>query len=172
MTFDTIELVMKFDTYPWYMCDTHTHTLKTHSASRIHIQPIPRGVTFSRALSKLKAQSSNVSFHWNVAKETFELWALSFELWQHYLKTSPQVGSAVYMFTLNHLVSLSRSLSLSLSFFLAPPLSVYLSVCLWRSLSLPLPVFSLPSLCPSLSPFLPLSAHTCAWNVAQRIVCY
>jgi len=28
--------------------------------------------------SKLKAQSSNVSFHWNIAKETFELWALSF----------------------------------------------------------------------------------------------
>ena len=31
-----------------------------------------------RMLSKLKVQSSNVSFHWNVAKETFELWALSF----------------------------------------------------------------------------------------------
>ena len=29
-------------------------------------------------VSKLKAQSSNGSFHWNVAKETFELWALSF----------------------------------------------------------------------------------------------
>jgi len=37
------------------------------------------GVTFSKALSKLKAHSSNVSFHWNMAKETFELWALSFE---------------------------------------------------------------------------------------------
>jgi len=44
-----------------------------------YAQPIPRGVTFSKALSKLKSQSSNVSFHWNVAKETFELWALSFE---------------------------------------------------------------------------------------------
>jgi len=31
--------------------------------------------------TKLKAQSSNVSFHWNVAKETFELWALSFRKW-------------------------------------------------------------------------------------------
>jgi len=31
--------------------------------------------------SKLKAQSSNVSFHWNVAKETFELGALSFRKW-------------------------------------------------------------------------------------------
>jgi len=28
-----------------------------------------------------KAQSSNVSFHRNVAKETFELWALSFRKW-------------------------------------------------------------------------------------------
>jgi len=43
------------------------------------VQPIPFWVTFLKALSKLKAQSSNVSFHWNVAKETFELWALSFE---------------------------------------------------------------------------------------------
>ena len=43
----------------------------------LYIQPIPLGVTFSNAVSKLKAQSSNVSFHWNVAKETFELWALS-----------------------------------------------------------------------------------------------
>jgi len=39
---------------------------------------IPLGVTLSNAVSKLKAQSSKVSFHWNVAKETFELWALSF----------------------------------------------------------------------------------------------
>jgi len=31
-----------------------------------------------RLVSKLKARSSKVSFHWNVAKETFELWALSF----------------------------------------------------------------------------------------------
>jgi len=30
---------------------------------------------------KLKAQSSNVSFHRNVAKETLELWALSFRKW-------------------------------------------------------------------------------------------
>jgi len=44
----------------------------------VYIQQIPLGVTFSIALSKLKAQSSNVSLHWNVAKETFELWALSF----------------------------------------------------------------------------------------------
>ena len=43
------------------------------------LQPIPFGMTFSKALSKLKAQSSNVSFYWNMAKETFELWASSFE---------------------------------------------------------------------------------------------
>jgi len=42
------------------------------------VQPIPFGVTFSNAVSKLKAQSSNVCLHWNVAKETFELRALSF----------------------------------------------------------------------------------------------
>ena len=40
---------------------------------------------------RIKAQSSKleVSFHWNVAKETFELWALSFQ------NLSPQVGLAV-----------------------------------------------------------------------------
>jgi len=37
------------------------------------IQTIPLGVTFSNTVSKLKAQSSNVSFHRNVAKETCEL---------------------------------------------------------------------------------------------------
>ena len=36
------------------------------------MRPIPFGMTFSKDLSKLKAQSSNVSFHRNVAKETFE----------------------------------------------------------------------------------------------------
>jgi len=36
------------------------------------------GWHFRIALSKLKAQSSNVSFHWNLAKETFEVWALRF----------------------------------------------------------------------------------------------
>ena len=42
------------------------------------IQPIPLEVTFSNAVSKLKVQSSNVSFHWKVAKETWEIWALNF----------------------------------------------------------------------------------------------
>jgi len=56
------------------------------------VQQIPRGGTFSKALSKLKFQSSNVSFHWNVAKKTFEL-----ELWalKQHSKMSLQVGSAV-----------------------------------------------------------------------------
>ena len=42
------------------------------------VQPIPRGVTFSKAFSKLKAQNSNFSFPWNVARESFELWVLNF----------------------------------------------------------------------------------------------
>jgi len=47
-----------------------------------------------RMLFQSKAQSSNVSFHWNVAKETFKLWALSFRKchpkwdWLYYLRTS------------------------------------------------------------------------------------
>ena len=61
----------------------HSHIVLAHmnitQAHTANLQPIPRGVTFSKALSKLKAQSSNVSFHWNLAKETFELWAFSFE---------------------------------------------------------------------------------------------
>jgi len=40
---------------------------------KILLQIIPFGVTFSIAVSKLKAHSSNVSLHGNVAKETFEL---------------------------------------------------------------------------------------------------
>jgi len=28
---------------------------------------------------KLKSQISNVSFHWNLAKETFKIWTLIFE---------------------------------------------------------------------------------------------
>jgi len=43
------------------------------------VQPITFAPTFSRAHSKLKAQSANVLFHRNFAKETFELPPLSFE---------------------------------------------------------------------------------------------
>ena len=38
----------------------------------------PTWVTFSNTFSKLKAQSWNVFFHWNVVKETFEFWTLIF----------------------------------------------------------------------------------------------
>ena len=66
------------------------------SNSRIYKPNRPRIITFKHGItyhsrshlgwyfrmlfqsSKLKAHSSNVSFHWNVAKETLELWALSF----------------------------------------------------------------------------------------------
>ena len=64
----------------WVMSWLNTSCLQRNVCNVLSrmLQPIPLGVTFSNALSKLKAQSSNVSFHWNVAKETFELWALSF----------------------------------------------------------------------------------------------
>jgi len=39
----------------------------------IYIQPIPLGMTFSKAVSKFKTQSSNVSFATFQCKETFEL---------------------------------------------------------------------------------------------------
>jgi len=71
-----------FDAFQWgewqtgrtrAKCRQHVrHILSAWSAQASHL------VTFSNAVSKLKAQSSKVSFHWNVAKETFELWALSF----------------------------------------------------------------------------------------------
>ena len=48
---------MKYTSACNYLCNTNTHT---HTC--IDIQPIPLGVTFSNAVSKLKAQSSNVSF--------------------------------------------------------------------------------------------------------------
>ena len=43
------------------------------------VQPIPSGVIFLNAVSKLKAQSLNVSFATFQRKEPCELWALSFE---------------------------------------------------------------------------------------------
>jgi len=49
-------------------------TLCKYSLCHLHL-----GWHFRKSFSKLKTQSSNVSFHWNVAKETFELWTLSFE---------------------------------------------------------------------------------------------
>jgi len=63
---------------PW--CNIHTCLcfLCIHTYSQSHLGWHHK---FSNAVSKLKAQSSNVSFHWNVAKETFKLWALSFRKW-------------------------------------------------------------------------------------------
>jgi len=55
------------------------HLSQERGGMRVTVHPIQLGVTFLKALVNLKAQSSNVSFHWNVAKEIFELWALSFE---------------------------------------------------------------------------------------------
>jgi len=61
----------------------------THASEYMEVQPILRGMTFSQALSKLNARSSNGCFHYNMAQERFELWDLSLK--QH-LKMSPQVG--------------------------------------------------------------------------------
>ena len=47
-------------TYALYMC-TYTYAYIYNAGSQV--QPIPLGATFSNAVSKLKAQSSNVSFH-------------------------------------------------------------------------------------------------------------
>jgi len=56
------------------ICTSDVYIRYTYIRIRVsEVQPIPLGVTFSNAVSKLKAQSSNVSFHRNVAKETFEL---------------------------------------------------------------------------------------------------
>jgi len=46
-----------------------------------NVQPIPLGVTFSNAVSSSKLKVRTSLFHWNVAKEMFELWALSFRKW-------------------------------------------------------------------------------------------
>jgi len=43
---------------------TKSQDIHIHNCVRsIQVQPIPLGVIFSNAVSKLKAQSSNVSFH-------------------------------------------------------------------------------------------------------------
>ena len=55
---------------------------------KVHLlQPIPLGVKFSNAVSKLKAQNSNVSFVTFQWKQTFE--SLSFELWKSIWKCHP-----------------------------------------------------------------------------------
>ena len=50
-------------------CNTLQHTATyslcrdSYGSHKMKVKPIPRGVTFSKALSKLKAESSNVSLH-------------------------------------------------------------------------------------------------------------
>ena len=53
-------------------------------------QPIPPGVTYSKALSKLKARMSLFTETWQKRRSSFELWPL-----KQLSKLSPQVGSAV-----------------------------------------------------------------------------
>jgi len=61
------------------------------SSTCVHIQPIPIGVTFSKARSsKLERLFCHVSVKRDFQALSFELWALK----QH-LKMSPQVGLAV-----------------------------------------------------------------------------
>ena len=48
---------------PSSTCPNLSHTVGLQCRERFLLQPIPLGVTFSNAVSKLKAQSSNVSFH-------------------------------------------------------------------------------------------------------------
>jgi len=85
-----LQIKSKRDVQTWLIHVWQKWFLLRHAHLMWRIQPIPSGVTLSKALSKLKAQSSNVSFHWNVAKKTFELWALSFELWNSIRKCHPK----------------------------------------------------------------------------------
>jgi len=57
-----------------------------------NVQLIPFGVTFSNALSKLKAQSSKLKGLFSLKRSKRDVRALSFEL----SKMSPHVGLAVY----------------------------------------------------------------------------
>jgi len=71
-------------------------TILTTSHSHIYlkrlIQPIPNGVSFS------KAQSSNVSFATFLWKETLELWALSFET--AFVNVTPSGIGCTYLVTI------------------------------------------------------------------------
>ena len=60
----------------------------------VDVQPIPLGVTFSNALSKLKAQSSKLERLFSLKRGKRDVRALSFER----SKMSHQVGLAVYLY--------------------------------------------------------------------------
>jgi len=64
--------------------NTHKSQVYIYVYMCIYVQPIPLGVTFSNAVSKIKAHSSNASFATFQWKEPFEHWALSFELWKSF----------------------------------------------------------------------------------------
>ena len=95
-----------FDSRPLFLVSlstlTHTHIYI------LLLQPIPLGLTFSNDVSKLKAQNSNISFHWNVEKDMFELknqtslWTetwkkrrSSFELWAFENDTPSGIGCII-----------------------------------------------------------------------------
>jgi len=61
-----------YDLSSWERDEANMRFTLIHSWRHVHRIP---WMTFSNAVSKLKAESSNFFFHWNVAKETFELWA-------------------------------------------------------------------------------------------------
>jgi len=50
-----------------------------YASHKLYLQPIPPVMTFSKALSKVTSEISNISFATFQWKETFELWALTFE---------------------------------------------------------------------------------------------
>ena len=54
------------------------HSLRRESSKHNYYSLSHLGWHFRMLFQSSKLKNSNVSFHWNVAKETFELWALSF----------------------------------------------------------------------------------------------
>ena len=77
-------------TYEYIVSHTSLSHMWIHRMSHIWIQPIPLGVTFSKAQSsKLEGLFCHVSMKRDVR-------ALSFELLKQHLKMSPQVGSAIH----------------------------------------------------------------------------
>ena len=58
-----IHVFMHIYPHPYTHIYTYIHMSWALEEDHADVQPIPLGVTFSNAVSKLKAQSSNVSFH-------------------------------------------------------------------------------------------------------------
>jgi len=119
---------------------SHTHPhIRMYIHINTHAHPIPLRVTFSNAVSKRKAQISNVSFHRNIATETLELWALSFrkcfELW------APQVGLAVFVNIHACLNNLQMYLHAHVCLYVSTHtcleihlhMNIYTRICTWKS---------------------------------------